>query len=128
MNHRTPSSKTWGLAQRGKLLWEQLVADLVESGSDARLAIGWQNTGSLLVSTSADETQSLESHVEEMNAAGVDAEFLTACEVGELEPSIEVGHEGGAAFVRGDSQIDAALAVALICQVGLFSSFCVKVV
>lgn len=48
MNHRSPASKTWGLAHRGKLLWEQLVADLTKSGSDPRSVIGWQNTGLLL--------------------------------------------------------------------------------
>jgi hypothetical protein len=50
MNHRTPASKTWGLAHRGKLLWEQLAADLVESGSDPLAEIGWENTGSILIS------------------------------------------------------------------------------
>ena len=49
MNHRTPASKTWGLAHRGKVLWEQLVADLEESGSDPLAAIGWQNTGLILL-------------------------------------------------------------------------------
>ncbi|KAG0620348.1 hypothetical protein M758_4G209200 [Ceratodon purpureus] len=114
MNHRTPASTTWGLAHRGKLLWEQLVADLAESGSDPLTAIGWQNTGSLLVATSAEEVRGLEAHVEQMAAAGVDAEFLTAADLRTVEPSLKVGHEGGAAFVRGDSQIDAALAVALV--------------
>lgn len=41
MNHRTPASKTWELAHRGKLLWEQLVGEL----ADPLAAIGWQNTG-----------------------------------------------------------------------------------
>lgn len=54
-----------------------------------------------------------------MTAAGVDAEYLTASELRTVEPSLKVGHEGGAAFVAGDSQIDAALAVALIRKVGL---------
>ena len=78
------------------------------------------------MATSAEEAHALESHVEEMAAAGVDAEFLTASEVGEVEPSLDVGHEGGAVFVPGDSQIDAALAVALVCQVGLSFSYCTE--
>lgn len=79
-------------------------------------------TGSLLVATSAEEARSLESHVDKIAAAGVNAEFLTPSQVSEVEPSLEIGHEGGAAFVPGDSQIDAALAVAFIRQVGGSSS------
>lgn len=79
------------------------------------------------MATSAEEARGLEFHVDEMAAAGVDAEFLTASELREIESSLEVGHEGGAAFVPGDSQIDAALAVALVCQVGFASPFCMKV-
>lgn len=111
LNHRNPASKTWGLAHRSKLLWEQLVADLADAGSDPLSAIGWQNTGSLLVANSVEEARGLQAHVGAMATAGVDAEFLTASELQKIEPSLKVGHEGGAAFVPGDSQIDAALAV-----------------
>lgn len=79
------------------------------------------------MATSAEEARDLESHVEELAGADVKAEFLTASELREAEPSLAVGHEGGAAFVPSDSQIDAALAVDLVCHVGLTSSFCVKV-
>ena len=75
------------------------------------------------MATSAEEACGLEAHVEEMAAAGVDAEFLTPAEVRKIEPLLKVGHEGGAAFVPGDSQIDAALAVALVRKVGLTSTF-----
>ena len=44
-NHRNPTSKSWGLARYSMLLWEQLVADLERSGTDAFSSIGWQNTG-----------------------------------------------------------------------------------
>lgn len=57
MNHRTPASTTWGLAHRGKLLWEQLVSDLAESGSDPLSAIGWQNTGSIFFSCASHRSR-----------------------------------------------------------------------
>lgn len=78
--------------------------------------------GSLLVATSAEEARSLEAHVEELAAAGVEAEFLTATGLRTKEPSLKVGYEGGAAFVPGDGQIDAALAVALVRKLGSTST------
>lgn len=74
------------------------------------------------MATSAKEARSLESHVDKIAAAGVNAEFLTPSQVSEVEPSLEIGYEGGAAFVPDDSQIDAALAVTFIRRVGLPSS------
>lgn len=63
------------------------------------------------MANSVEEARGLQAHVGAMATAGVDAEFLTASELQKIEPSLKVGHEGGAAFVPGDSQIDAALAV-----------------
>lgn len=75
------------------------------------------------MASSVEQVHGLQSHVEELAAAGVEAHYLTASALGKVEPSLAVGKDCGAAFVPGDSQIDAALAVALLRQV---SPTCIK--
>ncbi|CAK9271540.1 unnamed protein product [Sphagnum jensenii] len=115
MGHRNPRQKSWDLANRSKHLWEEFAMDLVASGLDPLSAIGWRNTGSLLVVNSGEEAQRMQAHVEELVGAGVHADYLPASAVREIEPALCLG-DGGAALVPGDSQIDAALAVALLCK------------
>lgn len=77
--------------------------------------------GSLLVASSAAHVNGLQAHVEQLNAAGINAEYLTASALLKVEPSLAVDSDGGAAFVPEDSQIDAALAVGLFREVSASS-------
>uniref|UniRef100_A0A0D6R238 FAD-dependent oxidoreductase domain-containing protein 1 n=1 Tax=Araucaria cunninghamii TaxID=56994 RepID=A0A0D6R238_ARACU len=49
-----------------------------------------------------------------LSKAGIKAEFFPASYLHQVEPALEVGKEGGAAFIPDDSQIDAKLAVSFI--------------
>lgn len=114
MGYRTPESDKWELEARSKQLWEEFVQEVEASGLDPLKLLGWKKTGSLLVGTTSEESAALQERVKLLTKAGIRAEFFSASSVHLMEPAVEVGKKGGAAFVPDDSQIDAKLAVSFI--------------
>eukprot|EP00252_Welwitschia_mirabilis_P006720 TRINITY_DN1761_c0_g1_i1.p1 TRINITY_DN1761_c0_g1~~TRINITY_DN1761_c0_g1_i1.p1 ORF type:complete len:460 (-),score=91.95 TRINITY_DN1761_c0_g1_i1:229-1608(-) len=114
MGYRNPGSETWDLEARSKQLWEEFVQDVEDSGLDPVKTLGWKKTGSLLVGKTPDECYVLQRRADQLQSAGVRAQFYSGSSLHELEPSLEVGENGGAIFVPDDSQIDARLATSFI--------------
>lgn len=80
-------------------------------------------TGSLVVGATSEDTIKLHERVKQLTEVGVRAEFLSSRELQQEEPALVVQEESGAAFLPGDSQLDAPLAVAYIekvCQCILY--------
>lgn len=114
MSYRTPGNDTWELAGRSKQLWEELAEEVRAQGSDPFDVLGWKRTGSILVGRTAGEAASLLERVKLLSKVGVRAKYLTTAELKLMEPSLQVGEEGGAALVPDDCQIDARRAVDFI--------------
>lgn len=74
-------------------------------------------TGSLLVGRTQEETYMLKKRVKQLNESGLRAEYLSASSLQSKEPALEIGKEGGAAFVPDDCQLDASQTVAFIEEV-----------
>lgn len=114
MGYRTPESDKWELEARSKQLWEEFVQEVEASGLDPLKLLGWKKTGSLLVGTTSEDSSALQERVKLLSKAGIRAEFFSAASMHQIEPAVEVGKEGGAAFIPDDSQIDAKLAASFI--------------
>lgn len=114
MGYRTPESDKWELEARSKHLWEEFVQEVEASGLEPLKLLGWKKTGSLLVGTTSEDSAALQERVKLLSKAGIRAEFVSAASMHQIEPAVEVGKEGGAAFIPDDSQIDAKLAVSFI--------------
>eukprot|EP00252_Welwitschia_mirabilis_P006721 TRINITY_DN1761_c0_g1_i2.p1 TRINITY_DN1761_c0_g1~~TRINITY_DN1761_c0_g1_i2.p1 ORF type:complete len:461 (-),score=73.18 TRINITY_DN1761_c0_g1_i2:339-1721(-) len=114
MGYRIPGNDKWDLETRSKQLWEEFVQDVEDSGLDPVKTLGWKKTGSLLVGKTADECLALQQRADQLQSAGIRAQFYSGSSLRELEPSLEVGENGGAIFVPDDSQIDARLATSFI--------------
>lgn len=67
-----------------------------------------------MVGVSSEDTIKLHERVKKLAEAGVRAEFLSSRELQQQEPALLVQEESGAAFLPGDSQLDAQRAVAFI--------------
>ncbi|KAK9087917.1 hypothetical protein Syun_030311 [Stephania yunnanensis] len=114
MAHKTPKSALWELAMRSKSLWEMLAVSIQQKGMDPLDVLGWKKTGSLLIGRTSEELAMLEDRVELLSKAGLKAEYLSSHALLSKEPALEIGKEGGAAFIPDDCQIDASRAVAFI--------------
>ena len=71
-------------------------------------------TGSMLVGRTEEDCLALRKKVENLVDVGLGAKFLSSDELMAVEPSLNLGKEGGAAFMPDDCQIDARRAVAFI--------------
>ncbi|CAM6085476.1 unnamed protein product [Calypogeia fissa] len=116
MCHRTPGSPGWALASRSKVLWEELAAEIQAAGVDPLRAMGWKNTGSVLVASTTEEAELLQKTVSAFLTAGVPAEYMSAMDARKAEPALSPDHLTGAALFPEDSQIDASLTVKLLQQ------------
>lgn len=114
MANKTLGSETWELAARSKQLWEKLAESIRDQGKDPAQVLGWKKTGSLLVGRTQEETYMLKKRVKQLNESGLRAEYLSASSLQSKEPALEIGKEGGAAFVPDDCQLDASQTVAFI--------------
>ncbi|OAY80363.1 putative D-amino acid oxidase PA4548 [Ananas comosus] len=63
---------------------------------------------------SAEELTTLEERVKVFTEAGLRAEYLSSSSLSSMEPALEVGKEGGAAFLPDDCQLDAHQTVSFI--------------
>ncbi|KAJ6319318.1 hypothetical protein OIU78_014857 [Salix suchowensis] len=114
MVHKEPESDTWDLAMRGHKLWLMFAEKVRAQGLDPLQELGWKQTGSLLVGRTAKEAATLKKKVKKLSEAGLRAEYLTSDVLRLKEPELDVGKDGGAAFLPGDCQLDAQRAVAFI--------------
>ncbi|GLJ23642.1 hypothetical protein SUGI_0447790 [Cryptomeria japonica] len=114
LGYRTPESDKWELEARSKQLWDKFVGEVEASGLDPLKALGWKKTGSLLVGATSKESVMLQERAKLLSKAGIRAEFIPASNLHQVEPALEIGKEGGAAFIPDDSQIDARLSVSFI--------------
>ncbi|KZV14443.1 pyruvate dehydrogenase phosphatase regulatory subunit, mitochondrial-like, partial [Dorcoceras hygrometricum] len=112
--HKIPGSEKWELEIRSHQLWEALAASIKSQGLDPLQELGWKKTGSLLVGKTAEDCSVLKRKVEQLNNAGLGAEFLSSDDLQLEEPALDLGQECGAAFLRDDCQLDARHAVAFI--------------
>ncbi|KAD5317708.1 hypothetical protein E3N88_17654 [Mikania micrantha] len=114
MVHKDPGSEKWELAMRSRELWEKFADDIKHQGIDPQEVLGWKKTGSLLVGKTSQEMAALEGKVKQLSKAGLKAELLSSIDLKEVEPALVIGHEGGAAFLPDDYQLDARRSVAYI--------------
>ncbi|XP_020089836.1 uncharacterized protein LOC109711272 isoform X3 [Ananas comosus] len=114
MAHKTLGSDAWQLAVRSKQLWEEMADGVAREGLDPQHILGWKKTGSLLIGRSAEELTTLEERVKVFTEAGLRAEYLSSSSLSSMEPALEVGKEGGAAFLPDDCQLDAHQTVSFI--------------
>ncbi|CAA0833205.1 FAD-dependent oxidoreductase family protein [Striga hermonthica] len=70
--------------------------------------------GSMLVGRTAEDCSVLRAKVEKLVEAGLGAQFLSRDELRVEEPALELGEEGGAAFMPDDCQLDARRAVTFL--------------
>lgn len=68
----------------------------------------------MLVGRTEEDCLALRKKVEKLVDAGLGAKFLSSDELMAEEPSLNLGKEGGAAFMPDDCQIDARRAVVFI--------------
>lgn len=71
-------------------------------------------TGSLLLGQTPDELAMLENRVKLLSEAGLRAEYLSVTDLLSMEPALEGGNVGGAAFLPDDCQLDAHRTVEFI--------------
>ncbi|XP_034933319.1 uncharacterized protein [Populus alba] len=109
MVHKEPESDTWDLTMRSYKLWQMFAENVRTQGLDPL-----QELGSLLVGRTAEEAATLKKKVKRLSEAGLRAEYLTSDALRLKEPELEVGKDGGAAFLPDDCQLDAQRAVAFI--------------
>ncbi|KAK9146138.1 hypothetical protein Sjap_006041 [Stephania japonica] len=114
MGHRTPGTALWDLSMRSKTLWERMADDLQNKGMSPLEVLGWKKTGSLLIGRTSEEFAMLKQKVELLSKAGLRAECLSSSGLNLKEPALEIGKEGGAAFVPDESQLDASRTVNFI--------------
>ncbi|XP_011628676.1 uncharacterized protein LOC18448548 isoform X1 [Amborella trichopoda] len=114
MVHKRPGTAAWELANRSKQLWEELAEEIQEQNMDPLDMLGWMKRGSLLVGRSLGESTSLQERVRLLSEAGLKVQYLPASDLLKKEPSLDVGSEGGAAFVLDDCQLDAQRTVEFI--------------
>lgn len=114
MVHKEPESDTWDLTMRSYKLWQMFAEKVRAQGLDPLQELGWKRTGSLLVGKTAKEAATLKKKVKRLSEAGLRAEYLTSDALRLKEPELEVGKDGGAAFLPDDCQLDAQRAVAFI--------------
>ncbi|KAL3653253.1 hypothetical protein CASFOL_002934 [Castilleja foliolosa] len=112
--HKSPGTEKWELAMRSHHLWEAMAESVQNQGMDPLQTLGWKKTGSMLVGRTADDCSVLKKKVEKLVEAGLGAQFLSRDELRVEEPALELGEEGGAAFMPDDCQIDAQRAVVFI--------------
>lgn len=67
-----------------------------------------------MVGGTGEDTIKLHERVKRLAEAGVRAEFLSSRELQQEEPALLVQEERGAAFLPGDSQLDAQRTVAFL--------------
>ncbi|KAF2284599.1 hypothetical protein GH714_027475 [Hevea brasiliensis] len=114
MVHKSPESDTWDLTMRSHKLWAMLAENIRYQGSNPLEVLGWKKTGSLLVSRTLEESERLKRRVKQLSKAGLRAEYLSSHDLQLVEPALEVGECGGAAFLPDDCQLDAQRTVAFI--------------
>eukprot|EP00890_Picochlorum_soloecismus_P005874 jgi/Picsp_1/6288/NSC_03638-R1_fad-dependent oxidoreductase len=85
MAHRDPLSRgAWKMAEMSKAMWERQMAS--RSGSSFGEACEWNRNGSLLISTTSEESESLLRRVQLLQDAGIeDAVYLDHRQVTERE-------------------------------------------
>ncbi|MCO5591859.1 hypothetical protein L7F22_045852 [Adiantum nelumboides] len=130
LGHRTPDTMAWHMAKRSKYLWEEFARQLQSIGLDPLVTIGFKKTGSLLFGTSSKHAVALQERAEALCKGGVEAEFLDAAALNDVEPQLYVGAKGAAILTLDDCQIDAQLTVSYIlgelrkhCSSGRFQEF-----
>ncbi|KAG9138553.1 hypothetical protein Leryth_012898 [Lithospermum erythrorhizon] len=114
--HKDPESEKWALALRSQRLWEMLVESVMQQGKDPLIALGWKKTGSLLVGRTSEESDMLKKRLEKLSEGGVEALLLSNNELLLKESALRLGHEGSAAFLPDDFQIDARRTATFIQQ------------
>ncbi|RWR80116.1 D-amino acid dehydrogenase-like protein [Cinnamomum micranthum f. kanehirae] len=114
MIHKTPGSDRWELSMRSKQLWGLLADSIQTQGMDPSQVLGWKKTGSLLLGRTPGELAMLENRVKLLSEAGLRAEYLSVTDLLSMEPALEGGNVGGAAFLPDDCQLDAHRTVEFI--------------
>ena len=103
--HRAAGSPLWDLAARSMALWRQV---LLQGGQPelTPAAVEWQGCGSLLLASSAEESWGLQARQAALQAAGLEARWLPARELAQLEPALRLAAEGSALLVPSDAQVN----------------------
>ncbi|CAO2826478.1 unnamed protein product [Amaranthus hypochondriacus] len=114
MVHKTPGTGVWNLALRSQKMWQSLADSIQNDGSDPSEALGWRETGSLLIGRTEDQVKQLKSRVQQLSAAGIRAEYLSDKDLSIREPELEINPHSGAAFLPNDCQLDAYRTMAFI--------------
>ncbi|KMZ69836.1 FAD-dependent oxidoreductase family protein [Zostera marina] len=114
MANKTPRNDLWELSKRSKQLWENLTEGIKTEGLDPSHVLGWKKTGSLLIGRTSEELTMLEKRVEILSNAGLRGELLSSTALRSMEPEVDVGEYGGAAYFPDDCQMDAMRTISFI--------------
>ncbi|WIA14156.1 hypothetical protein OEZ85_002698 [Tetradesmus obliquus] len=103
--HRDPASPSWPLARRSKATWQQLAA--AAGSSKLGTAMEWQENGSLLLATSADEVAQLQARAAMLQQQGVPGVvLLSPRELKMAEPALKLPTGSHGLLVKSDAQIN----------------------
>uniref|UniRef100_A0A383V6D9 FAD-dependent oxidoreductase domain-containing protein 1 n=1 Tax=Tetradesmus obliquus TaxID=3088 RepID=A0A383V6D9_TETOB len=103
--HRDPASPSWPLARRSKAMWQQLAA--AAGSSKLGTAMEWQENGSLLLATSADEVAQLQARAAMLQQQGVPGVvLLSPRELKMAEPALKLPTGSHGLLVKSDAQIN----------------------
>ncbi|KAG2496417.1 hypothetical protein HYH03_005643 [Edaphochlamys debaryana] len=102
MAHRLPGSPGWALSARSIALWRRLV----EAEPGLKAGVEWQDVGSLLVSTTPEESASLNERQLHLNEVGLRASYLDGRRMAEAEPGLRLPRGGAGLLVSSDLQIN----------------------
>jgi len=108
MAHRSPSTAAWDLAAWSMREWKHTIGKNPELSRNTE----WQANGSLLLATSASESEQLRSRQEMLASHGITARYLRGEEVLGLEPALRLPcptSEGGGLVAEADAQINGRL-------------------
>ncbi|KAL4431222.1 hypothetical protein ABPG75_006478 [Micractinium tetrahymenae] len=111
--HRDVGSPLFQLAAESRAMWRELLAPAVPELTTA--AVEWQEVGSMLLSSTADEAAGLAARCQALAAEGLAAQLLTAAEARRREPALQLPAQGAALLLPSDLQVNGrATAAALL--------------
>jgi glycine/D-amino acid oxidase-like deaminating enzyme len=105
MAHRDPLSRgAWKMAETSKAMWERQMA--TRSESSFGVACEWNRNGSLLVSTTFEESESLIHRVQLLQDAGIEAAYLDHRQLKQKEACLSGSSIQGGVLTPSDGQIN----------------------
>ena len=97
------------LNRRSLDMWQRFAAGLADDGDVASIGLRWG--GKVSWESEADAAQSLISQVRQLQSWGYPTCLISASELSELEPSLDVGNVAAAEYSENEGQVEPQLVV-----------------